>query len=69
MRCFKIKMKDTNTYIRAVMFGGNPFIQVIPAFFDEEIGVFEEDKAKKYVEMLNETHKAFLFELEEDKTK
>lgn len=67
MKRYKIKIKNTGIYVRAVVFGGNPFIQIIPAYFEGEIGIFEEDKAEKYVEELNRTHKSVTFELEEEK--
>lgn len=52
-------------YVRAVVFGGNPFVQIVPAWFDEEIAIYEEDKAKEYVRLLNEEHKTVIFNLEE----
>lgn len=45
---------DSKFYVRAVILGGNPFIQIVPAWFDEEIAIYEEDKATEYVRMLTE---------------
>lgn len=61
MKAYKIYFKDKDDeekfYAKAVTFGGEPFIQIIAAFFEEDIGIFEKDKAEKYVEMLNEQNK------------
>jgi hypothetical protein len=53
-------------YVRGVVFGENPFIQVIPAWYEDEIARYEEDKAKEFVRLLNEEHKTVTFNLEED---
>lgn len=41
-------------YIRGVILGGDPFIQVIPTWLGDEVAIYEEDKAKEYVRMLND---------------
>lgn len=53
---YKLYFKDDGGkyYVKAVILGGNPFIQIIPAWFDEEIAIYEEDKAIEYVRMLTE---------------
>ena len=58
--------KDIKNYVKAIVLGGEPFVHIIPAGLDEEIGIFEEDKAKKYVELLNEENEIVEFYLEED---
>lgn len=58
MKAYKISFKDDKEkfYVKTVTLGGEPFIQIIPAFFEEDIGFFEKDKAEKYVEMLNKQY-------------
>lgn len=55
-KVYKIYFSDeiAKFYIKAVILGGNPFIQIMPAWFDEEIAIYEEDKAREYVRMLKE---------------
>lgn len=55
-KAYKLYFKDEGGkyYVKAVMLGGNPFIQIIPAWFDEEIAIYEKDKATEYVRMLTE---------------
>lgn len=58
MKYYKLYFKelDNNSkyYVRALTFGGDPFVQIIPAWFEEDIGIYEEDKANAYVKMLQE---------------
>lgn len=66
---FKEKEHDEKYYIKAVTFGGEPFIGIIPAFCDEEIGIFEKDKAEKYVELLNKQNEKAPIEFRMEKAK
>lgn len=50
---FENKDKDFKLYISSVIIGGNPFIRTIPAVSKEDAGIFEKDKAEKYVELIN----------------
>lgn len=65
MKYYKIKIKNTDIYVDAVIIGGEPKIQIIPSWEKETAAIFEEDKAKGYLKMLNENHKLIEYELEE----
>lgn len=68
MKLYKIKLMGADLYIRAVYFdtsGGEVKLGIIPAFEDEEAAIYEEDKAKKYCEVLNEQNKEANFIMEE----
>lgn len=54
---FKEKDNDNKFYVRTLTFGGEPFVSIIPAFIEEEAGIFEEDKANAYIKMLKDEHK------------
>lgn len=47
-----IKIDDV-FYVKAIVFGTNPFLQIIPTWQITEAAWYEEDKAKKYCEDLN----------------
>lgn len=51
---FKEKNNDNKYYVGALSFGGDPFVQIIPAWFEEDIGIFPEDKADACIKMLSE---------------
>lgn len=65
MKYYRIKIKDSEIYVEAVIIGGNSVIQIIPSFTKSGAGIFEEDKAKGYLKMLNENHKPVEYVLEE----
>ena len=50
---FENKDRDFKLYISSVVMGGNPFIRTIPTTDKDEAGIFEKDKAEKYVEIIN----------------
>lgn len=59
MEVYKIYFEDNNEifYIKALAFGGEPFIKIIPAWSENDIGLFEKEKAEKYVALLKEQNK------------
>lgn len=53
MKIYRIKTEDF-IYVKAIVFETNPFsIEMIPTIDITEAGWYEEDKAKKYCEDLN----------------
>lgn len=52
MKKYMIKIDDV-FYVKAIVFGTNPFLQIIPTWQITEAAWYEEDKAKKYCEDLN----------------
>lgn len=70
MKLYKIKLMGADLYIKGIMFdtsSGEVRLGIIPAFDDNEIAIYEEDKAKKYCEELNKQHEEVQFILEEVK--
>lgn len=68
MKLFKIKLMGSDIYIRGVLMSfenDNLKVEAILTSNTDEIGIFEEDKAKVYVEELNKQHDANIFILEE----
>lgn len=55
--CSNKNNDDIKIYVNAVLFGSNPFIQIMPAFSPENAAIYEEEKAQKYIDMLNEENK------------
>jgi len=68
---YRIKVDGEELYVKAVTFGGQPFLQFIPTFDVLDSAWYEEEKAKKYCEELNKTEEykkiGFKFTLEEVK--
>lgn len=79
MEIFRIRvkrkqMKDVEEfleriYVRAIVFETEPFsLEFMPTYSEDEAGIYEEDKAKKYCDGLNENKRyseiGFEFELE-----
>lgn len=52
MKVYRIKIDDL-FYVKAIAFGGEPFLNIIPTWDITEAAWYEEDKAKKYCEDLN----------------
>lgn len=52
MKKYMIKIDDM-FYVKAIVFGTNPFLQIIPTWQITEAAWYEEDKAKKYCQELN----------------
>ena len=70
MKLYKIKLMGADLYIKGIMFDTSKEevkLQIIPAFTDEEIAWYEEDKAKRYCEELNKQNEEVQFILEEVK--
>ena len=68
MKVYKIKLMGADLYVKAVYFdtsSGEVQLGIIHAFDEEEIAIFEEDKAKIYCEELNKQHEEIQFILEE----
>ena len=67
MKLFKIKIMGSDIYIRGVLMSfekDNLKVEAILTSNTDEIGIFEEDKAKIYVEELNKQHDENIFVLE-----
>ncbi len=64
MKIYRIKLKDYAGYVRGVAIGGEPPINPMVTFEVENAAWYEEDKAKKYIELLNEQAKEELWILE-----
>lgn len=67
MKAYKIKLMGADLYIKAIYFDttdGEVKLGIIPSF-DDEVAIYEEDKAKKYCEELNKQNKEIQFILEE----
>lgn len=70
MKLYKIKLMEADLYIKGIMFdtsSGEVRLGIIPAFDNNEVAIYEEDKAKKYCEELNKQHEEVQFILEEVK--
>lgn len=73
MKKYKIGLNGTDMYLKAVVLdttGGKLTLKAIPAFSKEEEAIYEEDKAKFYLQKLNESEDEmfFLSEVEEDES-
>ena len=71
MKKYKIGLNGTDMYLKAVVLdttGGKLTLKAIPAFSEEEEAIYEEDKARFYLQKLNESEDGmfFLNEVEED---
>lgn len=70
MNVYKIKLMGADLYIKGIYFDttdGEVRLGIIPAFDDNEVAIYEEDKAKKYCEELNKQNEEVQFILEEVK--
>lgn len=56
MKKYRIKLDNTLLYIKCVFISPEGFEMGL-AFGDDEIGIFEEDKAKTYCKELNDNKK------------
>lgn len=73
MKKYKIGLNGTDMYLKAVILStenNELVVKPIPAFFEDEEAVYEEDKAKFYLQKLNELEDGtfFLSEIEEDES-
>ena len=73
MKKFKIGLNGTDMYLKAVILSTENdelVVKPIPAFFEDEEAIYEEDKAKFYLQKLNESEDGmfFLNEVEEDES-
>lgn len=65
MKLYKIRISDSDIYIKCIIIGLNG-IKAVPSIDEEEAAIYEEDKANAYMNMLNEENKGkIIFELEE----
>ena len=51
---FEIENKDYRIYVKNFIIGGEPFIKVVPALEKDDAGIFEKDKAEKYIEIIKD---------------
>jgi len=63
MKLFRIKSNDLNMYVEYIIIGVNG-IKVLPTRQQKRAGIYEQDKAEKYVEMLNKENTTLEFVLE-----
>ena len=64
MKIYRIKLKDYDGYVKAIEIGGEPFFNPLVTFEKTNAAWYDEDKAIKYVELLNEQAKEELWVLE-----
>ena len=73
MKKYKIGLNGTDMYLKAVILdttGGKLTLKAIPSFFEGEEAIYEEDKAKFYLQKLNELKDGtfFLSKVEENES-
>ena len=73
MKKYKIGLNGTDMYLKGVILSTENdelVVKPIPAFFEDEEAVYEEDKAKFYLEKLNELKDGtfFLSKVEENES-
>lgn len=68
MKIYRIKAKDGSFYVKGILFDTTSEdlkLQIIPAFTIDDAAWYEEDKAIKYCESLNEQNEGITFIMEE----